>query len=275
MSSKKQKAMGLPIPTVGSTTSKANPPNEISSKSQKWKIENREKNRKLEKDRKDRVIKTIELLRNLLPAHYVEDCCDKIKGRTPGMKHKVPETDKLPKIPQYLILEAIHSYILSLQYQRNFELDRAKLSAQKDFSAQTLPESTKKLVDQNTQTIVNTVENLTQTLATELKFRSTQTDVFQLRVTESPSKNRFFNINSLISDNNSDSPSKKITEPLKIPTRSIPNILPVHDTSKPVTNKNTISVQKTTTAKIILVKKLTPVSVTTNYIVLFCDISGI
>ena len=83
----------------------------INSGNEKWKIENREKNRQRERERKDRLVRIISKLESGLPDTYLDKCRSQLKKKTPTVVKTVLKNNALvekreAKIPQYLILEA-------------------------------------------------------------------------------------------------------------------------------------------------------------------------
>lgn len=159
-----------------------------------WKIENREKNRTLERERKKRLTTAVEELQSQLPSQYVVEILSKLNIKTPKKDYR---------LPQYLILEAVVEYISEIQESR-------ENCATKE--TQTEAKSCRSVFVQHCTSVVNT-----QAQTTSVKTRSADCQTIETTTTrqepgisirkkkqalnqqqsESPSKNSF-NIHSLI-----------------------------------------------------------------------------
>lgn len=186
---------------------------------EKWKIENREKNRRLERERKDRLVKIITLLQQDLPSCYLDKCKSQLKKNTPTRPRSIISHNALVhtrevKIPQYLILESIHDYITSLRAEIYLhEMTKIKSATKEIRVEQKACQTQNVLLTQQTQTIIETTVNAVQTYNISVKDTGCQAEIVPMSaeivasVTDSPSKHRSFNIHSLISDNKT-SPEK-------------------------------------------------------------------
>jgi len=211
-----------------------------------WKILNREKNNKLERERKQRLTIALKELQSLLPSEHISGIIQKLAIQHPT------RNSKSNQYPNYLIAEAIVDYVGELQnfvlehpkHVNNTSIDVAEISIQteskisSDISIQTLETSrlcsstqTPQISSKDaksTQTEASpvlkqngAVQNVTQTRESADSKTKVKSNWVPCSVPESPMKNSF-NIHSLIGSD---------------PFPSVPDALnQVHSSSNQISN---------------------------------------